>query len=394
MKKIYILTAFIVCCFISTTLYAQDYRPGYIVKNNNDSISGYVAYQSLGKSASQCLFKTKRGIKPTKYGPNDLQHYGITGDREYASLTLPGSADGKVFCNVLVKSTLSLYRYGKAFVIEYDSVILLPTPEDKQIETWKGVMTGKDNRYVGILNYIISDCQLDANATAYTETDLTNLVNNYNRCKGQAPTYKKRRPAVKMNYSVFASYVLSDMNMYVQDPINFESSKTVAGGIGADLSAPRIFDRLFITFEAWYIKSLYQAYKEDHFNGDERHRDIYMDFSYFKAPIGIRYNFFGGTNTPYVKAGFTSFFLHKSSVKTIVEKETSDGTVLTTEIDGGYDLKNPRGIWFSVGYDRDIFRGIRVFTEFRYERADGFVGTAIQSFSKVQNYNFLFGVRF
>ena len=76
------------------------------------------------------------------------------------------------------------------------------------------------------------------------------------------------------------------------------------------------------------------------------------------------------------------------------EVETPDGTVYGNEKFGGYIVKDPKGIWGALGYDRVLYRKYRMFAEFRYERGEGFIGTPIQSFSTLNNYNLLLGIRF
>jgi len=48
---------------------------------------------------------------------------------------------------------------------------------------------------------------------------------------------------------------------------------------------------VFFSVEGWYAKTFYQAYIEGPFNGDFRRRDILIDNSNFKVPLGFRYNF-------------------------------------------------------------------------------------------------------
>ncbi|HEY5915855.1 MAG TPA: hypothetical protein VIU13_00560, partial [Chryseolinea sp.] len=54
----------------------------------------------------------------------------------------------------------------------------------------------------------------------------------------------------------------------------------------------------------------------------------------------------------------------------------------------------PKGIWLGVGYNKKISKNLQLTIEFRYDQGEGFIGTPIQRFSKVKNYNFLLGIRF
>jgi len=375
-------------------LLSQDFRRGYIIKNNKDSISGLVKYGAKKKNTAHCVFK-EPGKGKTTFSPNDLIAYGFYGDKQYVSMEIPSMKGKKVFVKVLSKGPINLYGYRDLFLVRKDSLMELPLPKSKTVETTSGMRTRQDNTYKGLLNFLVSDCRMAADDIRYTEEDFTNLINNYNRCKGVEPIYKKPRPIFKMNYSAFAGYNSSKMSMDMYGPVTFNPSKSITGGIALDLSSPRIFDKMFFTLEGWYVKNLYQSYTKTTKGSEVIHSDILMDFTSIKMPVGLRYNFMKENNTPYIKGGLTLSFLTQSSIKTIQERETQAGAVSTSESYGGYDLqKKPKGFWLSIGYNRTIFRNLQMFTEIRYEQGEGFIGTPIQSFSQVKNYNFMLGFRF
>jgi hypothetical protein len=311
-------------------------------------------------------------------------------------MQIPGGiSDGKTFVKIHAKGPIQLYQYRKEFLVRKDSLILLPTPKSKVVETSQGQRSRVDSRYKGLLNFLVADCKLSADETRYTEFDLTNLVNNYNRCKGFEPLHRKPKPLLKANYNIFAGYNRSDLTVEVPDPVTFNTSNTVVGGFGVDLSSPRIFDRIFFTIEAWYVKNFYQAYYEKQVSINTVHNDVHMEFTSIKVPIGFRYNFLKDVNTPYIKGGLVLNHLFDHTIGTIQETESTNGQVNTTK-SSGTDLlqKGPKGIWFSVGYNRKLLKNLQLSIEFRYDQGESFIGTGLQSFSHVKNYNFLLGVRF
>ncbi len=390
--KSVIFSLLIIGSFFS--LQAQDFRPGYIIKNNLDSIPGYVAYKS--KNVSQCEFKkTKRGERLV-FSTTDLKAFGFVGDKSFEVITLPKNSDfsGVVFGEVIVKGILSLHRVGGLFVVSKDEMVILPSPKNKDIYNTEGRWYKKDKRYVGMLNSLISDCDLSADESSYTEEDLTDLVINYNRCKGLKVSYRKPLPALSVDAQIFTGFSRSNLSMDLHEDVTFSPSNTVIGGIAADFSAPRVFDRIFLSLEVWYISSFYQAYAEGPYNGTMRYQDIFLDVSYFKIPIGIKYNFLKAGNTPYIKAGFSLSVVNEISVRTFEEKETPDGTVYSNEHYLDYVFRSPRSLWAGVGYEKAITRKLRLFGELRYETGSGFIGTHIQSFSKLNSFHILAGIRF
>ena len=177
------------------------------------------------------------------------------------------------------------------------------------------------------MNFLLADCKLSADETRYTESSLTNLINNYSRCKGFEPLYKKPKPIFKVNYSITAGYNSSEMTIDLPDPVAFNTSNTVFGGLGVDLSSPRIFDRIFLTIDAWYVKNLYQGYYKQQAGSDIIHTDLRMEFTSIKLPLGFRYNFLKDVNTPFIKGGLMVSFLTDHTYEKIEEKETVYGDV-------------------------------------------------------------------
>jgi len=386
---------FVAICMFSKIVKAQDFREGYVILNNNDSINGLVSYSAGNKNLARCTFKVTRRSDIVYYSPSEIQSYGFYSDKKFISLQHSDEAlpEGKVFVRVLAEGPLNLYRYSNVYLIRKDVITVLPLPKNQKIETKKGQMLKEDKRYVGLLNLAMADCSLNANKTTYSEMDLTKLVLAYNECKGQKTQHKYVKPIFKMNFQIFAGYMQSNMTMNLYDDVTFNPSHTIFGGLGAEVSSPRIFDRLFFSLQGWYVNAIYQTYFEKKQSGDV-HEDIIMDFTYVKVPIGFRYNF-KRRNTPYIKAGFSTSFLVEESIKTLTEREILNGNVFTEVSYGGYDIKyKAYGYWMTIGYEHIIRNNLRLFSEAQYENANGFIGTPIQNFSHVNNFNFLLGIRF
>jgi hypothetical protein len=381
---------------IPSVSFAQDYRRGYIIKNNMDSVNGFIEYATEKKNSKYCQFRDTRRGKTTRFSPQELHAYGFYGDSQFESIRIPGEPSSeRVFVKIITKGPIHLYKYQKEFLVKKDSLILLPTPKSKVIETETGKKTQNDSRYKGLLNFLLADCKLSADETRYTEPDITNLINNYNRCKGTEPLYKKPKPVFKINYNIFAGYNSSEMTADLPEPFSFDNSTTIVGGIGVELSSPRIFDRIFFTIDVWYVKNLYQGYYKKQEGSDILHNDVHAEFTSIKIPLGFRYNFLKDVNSPYIKGGLVISQLASHTIETIKERQTTYGQVVTSQSDEWDDLqKTPKGIWVGVGYNRKLTKNLQLTLEFRYDQGEGFIGTPIQQFSKVKNYNFLLGIRF
>lgn len=385
---------FATICFMPLITLAQgDYRNGFIIKTNGDSIGGFVDYRTDEFSSKVCLFKFKRGQKKIRYLPEDLKGYGFINDKyhETREVAIDGKDKELAFMEILVKGNISLLKFSDLYYIEKDSLFLLPE-NTKEVVRQGFVKT--DMRYVGILNYILSDCNLKADETKYEEKDLTNLIQNYNRCKGIAgKEYKVNQPWLRPFYSAFAGLDNSQFKLDNYEVNTFKPSLSATGGLSVDLSSPRLYDKIFLVTELWLVKKLYQGYSELKQSNETIRSDIFLNESFIKIPIGFRFNFLSENRTPYVKFGVVRYISTKSSFRIVNESE-ANGTVESSELIPNFEERQQRGIWFSVGYNQIMTDRLKAFTEIRFEKCDGFIGPIIQSMSTSSNFNFIIGVRF
>ena len=383
--------------FANGVVSAQDFRPGYVVTSSGDSLSGYVAYRQGSRNTKTCIFKKDKRSQATRYTVDQLKGFGIHGDKRFETIQVPPNGDSldRAFAHIIVDGPMTLHRVNRFYTVSYAGVThVLRSPKDKYVGDSKGLWYKADKHYVGILTSLALSCPVSAEETNYNLSDLAKFASDFNRCKGSEDTKVYSQKFVKANVNIFGAFVMSNATTDLFEEITFEPSQTVSGGIGLDLSSPRLFDRLFFSTELWYLKFLHQAYIEETFPAEKHYRDVILKGSYVKIPIGFRYNFLHERNTPYIKAGVSFSVIGDCSVRVVMEKE-SNGTVYGDEVyDDTYRFRSPRFLWGAIGYDKSIAGKMRAFVECRYEAGTGVVGTKIQTFSTLNNLNFLAGIRF
>jgi hypothetical protein len=410
-----IVAALIILVVTVSSLKAQDYRKGYIIKNDGDSIVGFVAYRALNKNFDKCSFKVARMRSATKYTPAEIMRYGFIGDKVYESITLPKNSErqGRVFAKKLSDGPLKLFGYRNVFLIQKDSLILLPLPTDRLVDLKDGdpskvVQTNdaitisrsgagmlmRDKRYVGIMNHFLEDCKLSAENAAYTETDLRNVVNNYNRCKGVKIASTGSKSSFQISPRIFVGGMQSNLRL-IEFPRNtFAASRGVFFGGGFDISSPRSFDRSFLSLELQYAEIFYQGYSQSVYLGDYLRRDIFIDLSYFKVPIAFKYNFAHSANSPYVKIGLAFFLKHNPRIRTFEERQAPNNVIYSEKFDGGYAIRTPKSIWIAAGYEKTIVGRFTIFAEARIEQNNGFIGNIFTGYSSARDLNILLGLKF
>ena len=380
---------------VSFSLPAQDFRNGYIIKMSGDSLSGLVEYPVSNSRASTCTFKVNKKSRVERFGPNDLKAYGIFDDRRYESLKL--SIEGNeesVFAEVLLKGAASLYMRKGVFYLLKDSLIRLPPPNDKMVEVESKKYVGSDKKYVTILNQLFEECNLTANETKYLQKDLTNLIQNYNRCQGSVGIiYKQELPWIKLHYQIGTGFTNSTFQMERSDESTFSSNNSLFVGGTVEIGSPRIYDKLLFSIESFYAKHNYQGYLEVPTQGGNLRSDVFLSTSFIKMPLGFRFNLLHEFSSPYIKGGILFARNFNSTVKIIDELE-SNGVVTTMVSEDKLDSSGHNGFWAAVGFHRVISSRYKAFLELRYEKVNSDVDYFLRTPTTTDNYNVLLGIRF
>ncbi|NJL75020.1 MAG: hypothetical protein HC892_08280, partial [Saprospiraceae bacterium] len=171
-----------------STLIAQsgEYLKGYIITNNQDTISGYVQDDLKYKLSNQINFKTKlQQASPVVYTPSELTSVFFEPSFFLVSkVFVQGDSTVIRFARKLVDGYATLYEYAMAT----DQILYLIIKENgEQIQLDKPEsFLAKDQKYIGKLKYIFRDCPKMANLSyqtvPYQSPSLTEQTIRYNQC--------------------------------------------------------------------------------------------------------------------------------------------------------------------------------------------------------------------
>ncbi len=100
MNKKIKLTLILLLIIISSSFGQNDFRSGFIITLENDSIQGQVDYRSNSQNYKSCIFKGEQG--ELEYFPNQIVGFGYTNDKFFSSQIIEGS-----FVEVLVDGDIS-----------------------------------------------------------------------------------------------------------------------------------------------------------------------------------------------------------------------------------------------------------------------------------------------
>ena len=98
--------------FTSIQLVAQtDFRQGYIITTNGDSLKGFIDYQADNSLCHKCRFKINKAEKVKDYISSELKEFQFDKEgRKFISMTVPCNDETKeVFVEILVAGKMNLY---------------------------------------------------------------------------------------------------------------------------------------------------------------------------------------------------------------------------------------------------------------------------------------------
>jgi hypothetical protein len=183
-------------------VFAQsDYRPGYIITLDSDTLSGYLRYFSGSSRFDRCLFRTTPDGEGTPYTPSQLIGYRFKDDSYYASRSI--KSEGEVpkfyFAEVLVSGKKTLLKIYEKFYLEdskHDIYVLKSTVTE--IKNEKGRFIRAKKEFMGILKWQFFDCPSaseEIKNLTLIEKDLTSIFELYNSCFNSKPvSFKTLKP--------------------------------------------------------------------------------------------------------------------------------------------------------------------------------------------------------
>lgn len=373
--------------FISLPLFQNifsqtDFRKGYIISNENDTIYGLIDYRENIKKYKICDFKSSENQNVISYDPSQIKGYRYINDKYYISKEISenGNSSEKVFYEVLVKGTATLYKYLSSIFVEKNDENFIKLTNELQIINNDGKEFYKySNRHIAVLSYLLADCPSikgKINKVKNIEIDLTKLIELYNECIGdQSITFKENKPWFKTQIGVAIGMNSSKINL---DSPHEETDHITEGsdninsimpGLYIDLSSPRIHERIALHFGINYLSSTYKSFYiiESTFETDRS--EIKFDLKQLMIPLGFRYTFYEKKFTPYLNLGiFYTLHLESSSLWTLEYEKNK--VIQFYEREPLSIDDNQIGLWGGIGVKKSILKSLNGFMEIRYEYAE------------------------
>jgi hypothetical protein len=395
MKAFYFL--FVLSFFITNSLFAQ-FKEGYIVKNNNDTIHGLIEYEGPTLNSEHCNFKSLKDSRINKYYPGDIKAFRFTGSKYFTTSTIPvDSVPHKVFLEWLIKGKASVLAYSPSNTVTRFFILLA---NDSLLELQNTVFTREvkgfhdytfRKEYIGTLSYYFKDCPSVFPAierSFFTRNSLIKVTKMYNEKVGDNKgliVFEKNSMKLKWEIGPSFSLLSSQLKFGKDQPENAYPSNSMGYGVSLKISGfsaisnYTVVSKLSFSTQIMYYSLLYKCditglpyyFKEEKL----------CKIQYIRIPWQVNYKFSNKKFTPFISLGATTDFRtgHKMYDQYLIDYVTTHP---------GYHLGMKffqAGINSGIGFEYAITPKVTINAKAEYERAVRFFGTYPQDNSYNNN---------
>lgn len=247
--KLFKTFVFILFC-TNITLCQSDWKGGYIITQENDTLHGqinHLAYRTMG---DECRFRSAPKSAAISYYPKDIKGYVITNFAYYVAKEIDDSK--LVFLEYLVNGKLDLYYIRindkDRYFIQTDSLPLKEIKYDEEIKNVNGVnYVFESKKHVGLIALYTKDAPQLYKRIVNIKNDFHNLkrfaVDYHNIvCKDTlCITYRNREAYTKIAFGPH----LGQIAQSYYDGKSYVNGSYLAYGILIRVWSPRINKNLF-----------------------------------------------------------------------------------------------------------------------------------------------------
>ena len=352
MKALFSKSVFFLCLLFNFTnsAYAQlkeTYAAGTIELQDGQTIKGFIKEGELGDMNYKIRFKLSETDKnTTDYDTSQLKSYNLNGN-EFFELQHISVNGGTVPLSVLAKSILngkaSLYKFiydNEAFYTAKNEEQLYVLQNDKLSAGSTEVSRYYFKNYLkAATNSTISDLKLET--VGFTEKDFIKVFTEYNNTNGSGSKLvaTKEKPI---------SYIIAGIGGMIK---NSNSSELFAQATYR-IYFPKISRSTSLNvginyFSYKYLRTAYDSYR---YTTTTKYTS-----TLFSIPFQLQQNILNKNIRPYVFGG-----LNASYYKVVNDKGTS-------QLETGFQSTFGIGLIYGGGIEVDIFKGLLLKSEYRYE---------------------------
>ena len=401
MLKKELITTFLIV-LAGSCLWAQsDFRKGYVITNQHDTIYGFIDYRGDIRNAKNCSFKKIDTDLVVDYTPMDILAYQFINSKLYLSRNV-GSPDAPkyVFLECLVKGLVNLFYYrndqrNDLYFIEKEGELYALEEFEQEVIIEKERKIRRLKPYVGILKSVFNVWEMNSEieSVKLEHNSLINIVMDYHKYVGADEfVVQKKRPFMAFRFGPVAGVDLSYITcMWIKDgrELKMEPSTNLTVGLNLNIGLPRINEKLFLQLQALYTKYyFFNAYESS-----SRAIDTHIKSDILQMGLSIKYEYPRGRWRPIFAGGISSIYLPNSSVKEIIYHLSSNGEVRPGTLDTDFPTKYMLGFGITPGIHYYLTKRQIIFVQAQYQYCSKKVFT-IKQVNAIQSFGLSTGIYF
>lgn len=322
-----------------------DFRNGYYITHENDTVYGLVDYRGEVRNSQTCVFKMNEFAEPVKFNPTEIQAYRFTDGKFYTSKKInTGDEEKAVFLEFLVNGITNLYFFrdinNYTYFIEDKNGKLLVLSNEKITSNMdgKGEVQRNSNKYIGILRATFADCkeiQPQINNVNLGHKSLINITKDYHNyvCDTEeCIVYEKKVQTAKVRFAPVVKTGVADFHFDKGIFTNYDIDPDFYFGAGMIMSTvfPGINEKISFEFAVDVNQyNFHGSYEEQNASIKETY-DLYLDLFSVQPTISAKYTFPTGKVKPTVTVGAYTDIFAGINEKIVTKKQHQD-TVYTYE---------------------------------------------------------------
>jgi hypothetical protein len=373
-------------------LHAQsDFRNGYYINNNNDTVFGLINYKGNKANAKKCIYRENIDSKNQLFTPDQIKGYRFINSKYYVSKTVYNETKTEqLFLEYLLSGIIDLYYYrdekGEHYFVDNGNEKLYELKnEEKEIIINNSRYVKESKEYMNILKAIFKESpevSKRVESIKLNHKSLIDITHDYHNeiCKDEeCIIYEKKLPKLKSSFGIVAglncisiveTHTLSG-NLYYLNNSNFGFSFFPSIGLYYKKNMPFINERMYFQYEGTY--SYVNITTSNSYSTPSYHIFYINDISFTKNVLNnlifVKYEFPKGKIRPTFQVGGFANYLFKTDYERNLEAQFAWGSTYYTE--QFYDspfLKFDFGINCGVGFKSLIFSNKEIFFDLRYQR--------------------------
>jgi hypothetical protein len=319
---------------VTSNLHAQsDYKPGFIINNNNDTVHGFIFYRAENLH-EKCTFKKTKDAKSVDYKPFDIVAFGFAEGTFYISknFTIENETSA-AFLEYLIRGKASIYylrRNTDHYFIEKENTRIIELTEPDKYVKKDGKTFFINKQFKGKLKATLQDCREifpQIEQTNLTHSSLTKLAKTYHNkvCPDQqCEIFERTRKSIHVNWNIYGGTSFDKLEFGIDYKTNYASGIKFGAGIeienilqwterislGLDITLHKLnqvnlistppkdnFNILFTEYEG----TKYQLTPNTAFN-------VNLKTSFLDIPFSVNYTFSRSKIRPFVNVAFFNRF--------------------------------------------------------------------------------------